>query len=66
VIDKAGEYVMFTKRGQFSAQEWTSTLDTYRTGVWPASYRAAAHEAVYGSSYNGGYGSYCPSCQRGR
>ena len=62
VIDKAGEYILFTKQGQFSSQEWASTLDTYRAGVRPVSYRSAAEQVFsgYGSS------SYCPSCQRGR
>ncbi len=42
VIDKAGEYILFAKAGQFSAQEWSATLDTYRAGVRPVSYRATA------------------------
>ncbi len=69
VIDKAGQYVLFSKEGQFSSQEWTATLAKYRTGVRPVSYRSSAREQVYsGSSGYSGYShgsSYCPSCSRG-
>ncbi len=69
IIDKAGEYILFAKAGQFSSQEWTTTLAKYRTGVRPVSYRSAREEVFSGYSgygYGGYGGSYCPSCSRGR
>jgi hypothetical protein len=59
VIDKTGAKILFTKAGQFTSDEWKTTLVAYRTGVRPVSYSSA-------SLVEQAYGSYCPSCQRGR
>jgi hypothetical protein len=57
VIDKTGSKILFTKYGQFTSDEWTTALATYRAGVRPVSYSSHVEQV---------YGSYCPSCQRGR
>jgi hypothetical protein len=57
VIDKTGSKILFTKQGQFTSSEWTTTLASYRAGVRPVAYSSYVEQT---------FGSYCPSCQRGR
>ena len=39
IIDNRGETILYSKEGQFSADEWTNALSYYRSGVRPVAYQ---------------------------
>lgn len=46
IIDKRGERILYAKNGQFSGEEWTTTLTTYWRGE-----RLVSYQPVVSQSY---------------
>jgi hypothetical protein len=47
IIDRRGASILYTKQGQFSSSEWTTTLTSYRHGVRPVSYQPVASQSIF-------------------